>query len=867
MWSYDLIKNKIAELTGRNGKNSISKADVFGVMTEMVNRQQSAELTMSNLTIRKIYASVAAMNADAAAPVGDDGENIRRGQLVAIQNAADATEMGKVYRYTVSAWEYVCKIGDVSIKTDSIQKKDARNIKINGAVCSLQRWASVTGQFFKIMFPNSNVGLNNGVSYIFDITIRRLALDTTSKNSYLKLRVELFRTSTNLYNPNITYIAGNTSIIDSVKLYYEMDLGNSFRIPSVIIDSSYNLTGIVVDNLTVSTYSNSSFTSTETTFTTSEIASVSGLTLLYDYTSVLSSANLPITLNGVSSLFLKVDSAPSKTYDYTGFISQVDPETGSSNTFYRTIYKRAVNGETRITAKVWGSSTGQKLFRAFNSSGVLISSYSRDVQSGEPGTVVALDITLGSDVYYYSVSFVVVSGSTPDVSNAKLTILYTNIGSFITAIIQSQIDQINAKIANSTKYIDFKGVGTALSKFLTLINIDHNKPLNLLFIGDSIVNFQNAWNNGETPVYFNKPLCMYNPNTFTNRIWELLNPGALYYDKTAKTYGGAMTFLKSNATPGDLTPSSGVVINGSWLSNITGSAYNNLGDCGGYPGSGWHEFLFSRTQGNYIEFSVPAGILGFAIIAECSTSLRSSDGVNSYGHSTSAEVYFNGVLQGTINTGNINGNVRFDFTFANATSGAGTVKVLLTEVNKWLGLWGVETWNSKRAVRPINNGLASHSVKDVYNKYERAVTSASPDFIVIEAMLNNDSGLTESEVRQYYELMWTNLAILDKPIIAITPHWGTYNRMIYNASDMNHDDPRHVYNAGTWNPKGYHPSYLRIFLNWCRSHNIPVINVCQYMYDNYGDDSTPFLLDSAHLNVAGHALYKGMIDVAFTGNY
>lgn len=124
MWSYDQIKNKIAELTGRNGKNSISKADVFGVMTEMVNRQQSAELTMSNLTIRKIYASVAAMNADAAAPVGDDVEKIRKGQLVAIQNAVDATEMGNVYRYTGSAWEYVSKIGDVSTKAEKSDISD-----------------------------------------------------------------------------------------------------------------------------------------------------------------------------------------------------------------------------------------------------------------------------------------------------------------------------------------------------------------------------------------------------------------------------------------------------------------------------------------------------------------------------------------------------------------------------------------------------------------------------------------------------------------------------------------------------------------------------------------------------------------------
>lgn len=48
---------------------------------------------------------------------------------------------------------------------------------------------------------------------------------------------------------------------------------------------------------------------------------------------------------------------------------------------------------------------------------------------------------------------------------------------------------------------------------------------------------------------------------------------------------------------------------------------------------------------------------------------------------------------------------------------------------------------------------------------------------------------------------------------------------------------------------------------------IPVINSCQYMYDEYGDDSTPFMVDVAHLNVAGHNLYKGLIDISIIGNY
>lgn len=111
------ILNRISELTSRNGKNSIGKTDLFGLLTDMVKRQQSTELNMSNLSLRKIYASVAAMNADVAAPLGDDGEKILKGQLVVI--SAVGADMGKVYRYSGTAWDYSGQIGDLSQKVNA----------------------------------------------------------------------------------------------------------------------------------------------------------------------------------------------------------------------------------------------------------------------------------------------------------------------------------------------------------------------------------------------------------------------------------------------------------------------------------------------------------------------------------------------------------------------------------------------------------------------------------------------------------------------------------------------------------------------------------------------------------------------------
>ena len=112
------LKQRITELLSRVGKYSIAKTDIFGLLGDMVDRQQDTERNMANLSIRKIYASVADMNADIAGPVGDDGEPILPGQLVVIENTSSEEENASVYRYSGDAWEYLCKIGDLSEKVN-----------------------------------------------------------------------------------------------------------------------------------------------------------------------------------------------------------------------------------------------------------------------------------------------------------------------------------------------------------------------------------------------------------------------------------------------------------------------------------------------------------------------------------------------------------------------------------------------------------------------------------------------------------------------------------------------------------------------------------------------------------------------------
>ena len=96
-----------------------------------------------NLTIRKQYASVAAMNADKISPMGNDGRVIKRGEIVSVRNPSNSSE-DAVYSYELDAdgnpsWVLQMKLsalatrtidgGSASVKLDTIQNR--RDTKAN----------------------------------------------------------------------------------------------------------------------------------------------------------------------------------------------------------------------------------------------------------------------------------------------------------------------------------------------------------------------------------------------------------------------------------------------------------------------------------------------------------------------------------------------------------------------------------------------------------------------------------------------------------------------------------------------------------------------------------------------------------------
>ena len=100
--------------------NSISPEDTFGLQADVLEYLADMEQNAEGLGIHKVYASYAAMVADASAPVGSNGKALRFGQLVIIYDSNNTTqaESGNVYAWQkgntgAAAWLLMGNLGSV----------------------------------------------------------------------------------------------------------------------------------------------------------------------------------------------------------------------------------------------------------------------------------------------------------------------------------------------------------------------------------------------------------------------------------------------------------------------------------------------------------------------------------------------------------------------------------------------------------------------------------------------------------------------------------------------------------------------------------------------------------------------------------
>ena len=135
-----------------------------------------------NLTIRKQYASVAAMNADNVSPIGNDGRVIKRGEIVSVRNPSNSSE-DAVYSYELDtegnpSWVLQMKLsalatrmidgGSASVKLDTIQnRRDTRaNWETNNPVLA-------EGEMGFVLDDKNSYKVGDGVTKWNDLLLLR----------------------------------------------------------------------------------------------------------------------------------------------------------------------------------------------------------------------------------------------------------------------------------------------------------------------------------------------------------------------------------------------------------------------------------------------------------------------------------------------------------------------------------------------------------------------------------------------------------------------------------------------------------------------------------------------------------------------
>lgn len=106
---YD-IKKRADELTAKTSINSIPPSEVGGLIRDLADYAGNVETDGGTLGIRKIYTSVAEMEADES-PIGFDGKPMKRGNLVTIYDGTDTgNDNNKIYVYQKPGWVLMGKV-------------------------------------------------------------------------------------------------------------------------------------------------------------------------------------------------------------------------------------------------------------------------------------------------------------------------------------------------------------------------------------------------------------------------------------------------------------------------------------------------------------------------------------------------------------------------------------------------------------------------------------------------------------------------------------------------------------------------------------------------------------------------------------
>lgn len=105
------IKQRASALAEKTDVNSITPKEVGGIMFDLASHSENVLRNSGTLGIRKVYESVAAMEADATEPVDLWGEPIKKGNLVVIYDGTDnGVDNNKIYAFMKPGWELATKL-------------------------------------------------------------------------------------------------------------------------------------------------------------------------------------------------------------------------------------------------------------------------------------------------------------------------------------------------------------------------------------------------------------------------------------------------------------------------------------------------------------------------------------------------------------------------------------------------------------------------------------------------------------------------------------------------------------------------------------------------------------------------------------
>lgn len=109
--TFDEIKQRIKDLKARSGRGSITVAETFSIIDELLEKTRYVDINQGSLTIKVVYSSVAEMMADTE-PRDQNGRLLKYGQLACIATGDESEDNGKVYSFQDPGWLFVDRVGD-----------------------------------------------------------------------------------------------------------------------------------------------------------------------------------------------------------------------------------------------------------------------------------------------------------------------------------------------------------------------------------------------------------------------------------------------------------------------------------------------------------------------------------------------------------------------------------------------------------------------------------------------------------------------------------------------------------------------------------------------------------------------------------